>query len=798
MPIIDNRPSAGGGGGGGGGTITSVNGQTGPAVVLTKSNIGLSNVDNTSDANKPVSTAQQTALDLKADASALTTHVSDTANPHAVTKAQVGLSDVDNTSDADKPISSATQTALNQKVDQTVFDNAVSDLEALTTGTADALARFDSTGQLESAGSYLFNAEDGINEDHTVQPDDENGNNFHNVILRFDPLQDSPDETWNYLNNTFDFDPNSSGFGFGDNGQAFNYDNVYMRHIGTGDLGTLNFRKSSFDIGNGTDPITFKGVAYDLGFGTIHDNVLLDGPMQGYGFQFNIEAGVTLGNTYSNGFYDTCNIDCVWNASWNSFVSSPSHEAIGNNFNMVGYSFNPTIDELQGNANCFGVAINGNIGADGIGTGGVYGLSVNQNVDNAENYQGVYVNTQNVVPKAGSTSSLTFQDLYFEFNAPANNNNYSILYIDDQTAGSETVALNGNVIEVHMEDGVSTADQIQDAIEATAGLNTAVSITLVGVGSNPQTAGASGNFTGGSNPGNVKAGYFDGDVEITGNLTFGGALSIGRLNAFGTYTPVDGGGNPGSIHSLISQVAVPDGSTINNVDTFGINTAMLVEVGDNCTLSSGFLKIGMTALGLPAVFKMGANSYLDALGGAIFALNIDATTDPTAVVDQAYGGRFLPIPGGNGVFNRFYGMWAQSPAGVLATKNWGVYQEDAEWNYFEGATKIGGTDEPDAGKQLHVDGDVLIEGDLEVTGSIIGVSTVTHKYTLLAGDVTAKQITLPSTPATASEVRLTVIGGIEQDYGVDFTVTGDVLSWDTLGYEAFAETDDKFIVTYRI
>jgi hypothetical protein len=35
---------------------------------LTKADVGLANVDNTSDANKPVSTATQTALDLKADA----------------------------------------------------------------------------------------------------------------------------------------------------------------------------------------------------------------------------------------------------------------------------------------------------------------------------------------------------------------------------------------------------------------------------------------------------------------------------------------------------------------------------------------------------------------------------------------------------------------------------------------------------------------------------------------------------------------------------------------------------------
>jgi len=44
--------------------VTSVNTYTG-AVVLVKGDIGLGNVDNTTDLNKPVSTAQQTALDLK-------------------------------------------------------------------------------------------------------------------------------------------------------------------------------------------------------------------------------------------------------------------------------------------------------------------------------------------------------------------------------------------------------------------------------------------------------------------------------------------------------------------------------------------------------------------------------------------------------------------------------------------------------------------------------------------------------------------------------------------------------------
>ena len=48
------------------GTVDSVAGKTG-VVTLTKTDVGLGNVDNTSDADKPVSTAQQAALNLKAN-----------------------------------------------------------------------------------------------------------------------------------------------------------------------------------------------------------------------------------------------------------------------------------------------------------------------------------------------------------------------------------------------------------------------------------------------------------------------------------------------------------------------------------------------------------------------------------------------------------------------------------------------------------------------------------------------------------------------------------------------------------
>jgi hypothetical protein len=111
---------------------------TGTVQGITKSMVGLGNVDNTSDANKPVSTATQTALDAKASNSALASHEEDTTNIHgiadtsalatktyadsavstavsALTKSSVGLANVDNTSDANKPVSTAAQTALDLK-----------------------------------------------------------------------------------------------------------------------------------------------------------------------------------------------------------------------------------------------------------------------------------------------------------------------------------------------------------------------------------------------------------------------------------------------------------------------------------------------------------------------------------------------------------------------------------------------------------------------------------------------------------------------------------------------------------
>ena len=84
---------------------------TGTVKGIDKTMVGLTNVDNTSDAKKPVSTATQTALDLKAPLKDPTF----TGTVSGIDKTMVGLTNVDNTSDAKKPVSTATQTALDLK-----------------------------------------------------------------------------------------------------------------------------------------------------------------------------------------------------------------------------------------------------------------------------------------------------------------------------------------------------------------------------------------------------------------------------------------------------------------------------------------------------------------------------------------------------------------------------------------------------------------------------------------------------------------------------------------------------------
>ena len=79
-----------------------------------KNSITQSEQGSTAALNAEIQRAKQAEATITSN---LSKHTSNYENPHKVTKAQVGLDNVDNTSDINKPISTATQNALNLKAD---------------------------------------------------------------------------------------------------------------------------------------------------------------------------------------------------------------------------------------------------------------------------------------------------------------------------------------------------------------------------------------------------------------------------------------------------------------------------------------------------------------------------------------------------------------------------------------------------------------------------------------------------------------------------------------------------------
>lgn len=192
---------------------------------------------------------------------------------------------------------------------------------------------------------------------------------------------------------------------------------------------------------------------------------------------------------------------------------------------------------------------------------------------------------------------------------------------------------------------------------------------------------------------NKKAADLVGDVSITGNLTFSGALSIGQLQAFYSDEPVDGGGNPLTLHGLTTQMIAQDSTTVANADTIGVNTAMLIELEDNSVTTSGAFKLGFAATALPCVVKTGTGSSLDYMNMGAYALNLDATSTG-GTIGRVNGVRVEAIPNGVTTINEFCAFEFNQTFGQVGTDVWGIHivPTFAE-NFIGGSLAIGTSSE---------------------------------------------------------------------------------------------------------
>ena len=70
-------------------------------------------------------------------------------------------------------------------------------------------------------------------------------------------------------------------------------------------------------------------------------------------------------------------------------------------------------------------------------------------------------------------------------------------------------------------------------------------------------------------------------------------------------------------------------------------------------------------------------------------------------------------------------------------------------------------------------------------------------FTLSPTDISNKYVTLSSTPTDPEKTALNVIGGDMQEYAVDFTITGNQLSWGSLGLDGALIAGDVLLVQFN-
>lgn len=474
--------------------------------------------------------------------------------------------------------------------------------------------------------------------------------------------------------------------------------NVNAYNQNKSDTGFLNGVQVGFVIGNGTDPVrsnkfTAYGGNIDVNEGSVVNNVsFLD-----YGINVDttdpdtkIQGNLNGINFYGNFGKVTDNVNGYqFGINGESFNYANLFQASMNVSGDVANSVNTFVDysNYNGNiqSNYFGLSIQPHIGS----TNSFVGVNVNADVDEVkQNAQGIYVDMSNIDVKVGIKPSVTIQDIFYEINSTGSGGNaINIVYVDDTTAGNEIANFSQTEITVHMEDGVSTAQQILTALQANLTIISNITINITGSSSNPQLAQGPTYFQGGEDSGNKQAAVLNGDVQVNGDFSFTGALSLGALNAYASQELVDGGGAPGSIHMIVSSPTVEDNITVNNADILGLNTACLIQVGENSTVNTAFL--GVSAMGLPAVVSTQSGSFVDKIVAAAYALSL-AAESTGGTVDQVFLVRALALPNGITTVNNLYGFQMDLPFGSISSNTWGIHITPDCENWLKGSLKIGG------------------------------------------------------------------------------------------------------------
>lgn len=497
-------------------------------------------------------------------------------------------------------------------------------------GTPNSFAGFDGLGAIGSiSGFQIDTTTSGMSVNLTELPNNGGGFTVHTITTNFDPQQNSPAENWNVINLFVQMDVNSSGFTQGTNGNAVQLINMGFSHAGTGDTGALININASNTLGNGTDPITIKGVGVMAASSNIQSGVTIDGQMYGYSFNPTMQLGSISGSSQNlQAFWDGSQI-LVPENTHTSFLGTPSINEIQNNNNYNGVQIGPNITTLTGNASANGFLFAPTITTTST-SGGVVGLQTNP-----------------VITTMGSTSYYHGIDIYGVITT--SHGNINGINISPTINGGDanfygiSIAPNGTAnlpvltgITVNLSSFASSAQKqglaINDgALQVISNYNTSVLPASPGFASLNQLTGqltvASGS-------------------PMSTTLVFANQLSVNALFQDDMGPDAFGGFGGFTNLGLASQISVASGKTVDTINSIVAAYSVPSVVGDGGTVTN-------------------ATMYL---AGGVFPGGGNLT------VDNLYGLKILP------------------GFASLATNAWGLHLADTTINhYVAGQIQLGGS-----------------------------------------------------------------------------------------------------------
>lgn len=226
-------------------------------------------------------------------------------------------------------------------------------------------------------------------------------------------------------------------------------------------------------------------------------------------------------------------------------------------------------------------------------------------------------------------------------------------------------------------------------------------------------------------------------------------------------------------------------ATAPNVTTAGSTTEFLIKYANDGEFE--------TANGVPP-YSGKTGIYYNTTDNEVRFYNDDSSSWEAVGTGSGSGVGFQEkIGDGNGVTTNFSVTLLPNSTDSIIVYNDGLMIKNSDWSFSNPVITF--NTPPPLYTEIYV---YYLTGGTPSTPAI-GVGTDRAVYhTVTAGEITAKQFTLVDAPADSTKVLVDIVGGVTQESGVDFQITGTTFDFDGYGLDGLLAENDIVRLYYII